>query len=115
MENDKQKTAPVESTQAAPAESAPAKPVKEKLTWAERRRRWQAAKAEKRRQEREYYRYAPWPIKAWHYWLRTTLIVLALAGVFFALFGQQMLGSMLSDYIQELRTKPLTDKQREEI
>ena len=115
MENDNRKTTPVESAQTAPAESAPAKPVKEKLTWAERRRRWQAAKAEKRRQEREYYRYAPWPIKAWHYWLRTTLIVLALVGVFFAVFGQQMLGSMLSDYIQEIRTKPLTDKQREEI
>ena len=117
MENVNQKTAPAESTQTAPAEGAAAAPVKkkEKLTWAERRRRWKQAKAEKRRREREYYRYAPWYVKAWHFWLRKTLIVLAVVAVCLAVFGPQMIGGMLTDYVMDARARTLTDKEREQI
>ena len=43
--------------------AAPAR--KERLTRKEKRARWKAAKRAKKQEQREYYRYAPWPKKVW--------------------------------------------------
>ena len=118
MENENKGTLPEENVQTAPEENTQAKPAKqkkEKLSWAERSRRWKKAKAEKRRQEHEYYRYAPWFVKAWHFWLRKTLIVLLVLGIAGAVFGPQLISNALVSYITEARTRPLTDKERAEI
>lgn len=83
----------------------------------ERRRLWKEAKEERKRERaakkqkiKEYYQYAPWIVRAWHYWLRTVVIVLAVIAALCVIFGQSILSTVLMSYVSYTRDEPITQE-----
>ncbi|MCR5844722.1 MAG: hypothetical protein K6G66_12310 [Oscillospiraceae bacterium] len=95
---------------------------KERLTRKEKHARWKAAKRARKQEQREYYRYAPWPKKVWNLWLKKVLkvvmVLLIIAGVVAAnmeTIFNEIVVPVLQKSIMEQRNKPLTEEQKKQI
>jgi len=100
--------------------AAPAR--KERLTRKEKRARWKAAKRAKKQEQREYYRYAPWPKKVWNLWLKkflkVVMVLLLIVGVLAAnmeTIFNEIVVPILRTSIMEQRNKPLSEEQKKQI
>ena len=121
MENQEEKQV-LPQEEAQPAQPAqPAKPQKEKLSLKERRKRWKAAKKAKRDAEKEYYRYAPWPTRVWHLYLKkpltgilTCLIVLVLVAASFGAISE-LFSSIFMEVYQTTKDKPLSEEDMKKL
>ena len=121
MENQEEKQV-LPQEEAQPAQPAqPAKPQKEKLSLKERRKRWKAAKKAKRDAEKEYYRYAPWPTRVWHLYLKkpltgilTCLIVLVLVAASFGAISD-LFSSIFMEVYQTTKDKPLSEEDMKKL
>ena len=117
MENNENMINPeIEQSKAAPA-------AEEKLTGAEKRKRWKEAKRKRKEEEKEYYRYAPLPVKIWNFWLKVPvciLLVLCLvAGVIYSVVGQEAITGLITkaafSYYTGAKDKALSDADKEKI
>ena len=95
---------------------------KERLTRKEKRARWKAAKRAKKQEQREYYRYAPWPKKVWNLWLKKVLKVVAVLLIVVGVLAANMeticneiIVPILRTSIMEQRNKPLSEEQKKQI
>ena len=54
------------------------KEKKEKLPYKERRRLWKEAKKAKRQEQKDFYKYAPWPKRIWELYAKAPVRAIAI-------------------------------------
>lgn len=90
----------------------------EKLTRKARRLRWKAAKKarreERRKARREYYRYAPWAVRAWHLHLKKPFAVILGLAILFLALAEPVQKSIISPLVMEfyfsMKDEPLSEE-----
>ena len=88
-----------------------------------RRQRWKAAKKKHREEKRaaraakkaarkEYYKDAPWLVKAWNFWLRKLIIILVIIALVVQIglpmfFSSDLFVSLVLNYIAKAEDEPV--------
>ncbi len=97
-------------------------PKEEKLTRRDRRLRWKAAKRQKRLEEKEYYRYAPFFKRLWNLYLKKPARVVLVLGIVAALLAANMheifestVVPVLRTYYDHVKNQPLTEEKEKLI
>ena len=93
-----------------------------KLTSKERRERWKAAKKARRQEQKEYYKYAPWPVRIWSLYLKVPVIiilVICLIAVFVYEpvynFFVELYDNSINSYYMENKDLALSEEDRARI
>ena len=110
-----------------PAEAAAAEPAsapengKEKLSRKERMARWKAAKAARRQELEDYYRYAPWTKRVWNLCLKGPIKGLLTLGIALGLIGvilvnvsslyESLVIPLIREHYMSIRNRPLSEDQ----
>ncbi len=114
-----------------PAEAAAAEPAsapengKEKLSRKERKARWKAAKAARRQELEDYYRYAPWTKRVWNLCLKGPIKGLLTLGIVLGLIGvilvnvsslyESLVIPLIREHYMNIRNRPLSEDQIRQI
>lgn len=70
---------------------------------------WRETKKKQRKARREYYRSAPWFVKAWKFWLKKLVVVLlVMAAAMVGFFHSGLAGKLLESYIERVRDDPVS-------
>lgn len=96
--------------------------VENKLTRKERKEKWKAAKSERRREQKEFYKYAPKIVRIWNLYLKkpfcVLLVICIIAGLLLGPLSQpisDIFSQAAMDYYFSAKDAELTDEQKEMI